>query len=92
MQDERVITLETEDGGRVDFFVLEETRIGGVNYLLVTDSSEDEEEGECYILKDRSRAEDADALYEFVEEDGELDNLLDIFSRLTEDMDVELRR
>ena len=48
----KVITLETEDGGACRFFyVLEETRINGTNYLLVTDSEEDDEEGECYIFK-----------------------------------------
>ena len=50
-----MITLETGDGERVDFYVLEETRISGMNYLLVTDAPEDAQEGECYILKDKSR-------------------------------------
>ena len=73
----------------VDFFVLEETRINGENYLLVTDSGE-EEDGDCYILKDISRPEDAEAVYEFVEEDDELDYLYRIFSELVSDMDIEL--
>lgn len=34
----------------VDFYVLEQTTIGGVNYILVTDA-EEEEDGEAYILK-----------------------------------------
>ena len=62
MNEEKMITLETEDGERVDFYVLEETRINGTNYLLVTDSEEDDEEGECYILKDQSKAEDAELM------------------------------
>ena len=36
----------------VDFFVLEQTRINGTNYILVTDS--EEEDGEALILKDLS--------------------------------------
>lgn len=92
MKDERVITLETENGDRVDFYVLEETRVGGMNYLLVTDSAEEDEEGDCYILKDRSSAEDAQALYEFVENDDELDCLFNIFTELIDDMDVELKK
>ena len=87
MNEEKMITLETEDGERVDFYVLEETRINGTNYLLVTDSEEDDEEGECYILKDQSKAEDADALYEFVEDDEEMDYLYKIFAELMDDMD-----
>ncbi len=87
-----MITLETEDGEKVDFYVLEETRISGMNYLLVTDAPEDAEEGECYILKDKSKAEEGDAVYEFVEDDDEIDYLYRIFTELTEDMDVDLRK
>ena len=32
------ITMVTEDGENVEFSVLEETRIHGKNYLLVTDA------------------------------------------------------
>ncbi len=85
------ITLLTDAGEPVDFYVLEETRVGGVDYLLVTDSEESDEEGECYILKDVSKTEDEEALYEFVENDDELGYLLKIFTELTADMDVELR-
>lgn len=92
MNEEKMITLETEDGDCVDFYVLEETRINGMNYLLVTDSEEDDEEGECYILKDKSRAEDADAIYEFVEDDNEMEYLFKIFTELMEDMDVDLEK
>ena len=35
-----------------EFFVLEQTRIAGVDYILVTDSEEDE--ADCWILKDLS--------------------------------------
>ena len=63
--EEKKITLVTDDGGAVDFYVLEETRINGMSYLLVTDAADDEE-GECYILEDLSESDDADALYEFV--------------------------
>ncbi len=92
MAQEEKITLQTEDGEHVDFYVLEETRINGMNYLLVTDSQEEDEDGECYILKDVSKAEDSDAVYEFVENDDEMDYLFRIFTELIEDMDVELRK
>jgi len=88
---EEKITLQTDPGEAVDFFVLEETRINGMNYLLVTDS-EEEEDGECYILKDVSKAEDSEAVYEFVENDDEMDYLFKIFTELMEDMEVELQK
>lgn len=91
-QEEKKITLETDAGELVEFYVLEETRINGMNYLMVTDSEEDDEEGECYILKDVSSAEDIEAIYEFVENDDELDYLYRIFSELLEDLEVEIRK
>jgi len=89
---EEKIAMQTDTGETVEFYVLEETRINGMNYLMVTDAEEDDEEGECYILKDVSRAEDADALYEFVENDDELDYLYKIFTELLSDTEVEIRK
>ena len=90
MQEER-ITLLTDTGEAVDFYVLEETRINGMNYLMVTDTKEDEE-GECYVLKDLSGSADSEAVYEFVENDDELDYLYRIFSELLEDAEVDLQK
>ena len=50
MAQEEKITLQTDTGEAVDFYVLEETRINGMNYLLVTDSEDEDEDGECYIF------------------------------------------
>lgn len=92
MIQEEKITLQTDTGETVDFYVLEETRINGMNYLMVTDSEEDDEEGECYVLKDVSKAEDSEAVYEFVENDDELDYLFKIFTELLSDAEVELQK
>jgi len=89
MQEEK-ITLQTDEGEAVDFYVLEETRINGMNYLMVTDSQKDD--GECYVLKDVSDCEDSEAVYEFVENDDELEYLCRIFTELLEDMDVEIQK
>lgn len=72
----------------VDFFVLEQTRVNGSNYILVTDSEEDE--AECLILKDTSAAEDIESLYEIVEDDVELSAILKVFEELLEDVDIEM--
>lgn len=37
---ENKITLQSEDGEPIDFYVLEETKLNGENFLLVTDSKE----------------------------------------------------
>ena len=86
--EEKKITLTTDNGETVDFYVLEETRINGRNYLLVTDAAD--EDGECYILKDLSKQEEALALYEFVEDDNEIDYLFKIFSELLDGADVDI--
>lgn len=82
------LTFVTEDQESVDFYIIEETRVNGINYLLVTES-EDDEEAEAYILKDTSKAEDTEAVYEFVESEEELDAVSRIFAELLEDMDLE---
>ena len=73
----------------VGFFVVEETRIAGVSYLLVTES-EDDEEAEAYILKDLSEDGETEARYVFVEDDQELEAVSKIFAELLEDVDLEL--
>ena len=84
------LTFVTEDQESVDFYIIEETRVNGINYLLVTESEDDEdEEAEAYILKDTSKAEDTEAVYEFVESEEELDAVSRIFAELLEDMDLE---
>lgn len=85
------ITMFTDSGESVDFYVLEETRINARSYLLVTDAPEDQD-GECYILKDVSGDQDAEALYEFVEDDRELDALMGVFEELLKDADVALEK
>lgn len=88
---ENMITMVTDSGESVDFYVLEETRINARSYLLVTDAPEGED-GECYILKDMSGQQDAEAVYEFVEDDSELDALMKVFEELLSDADVELEK
>ena len=72
----------------VGFFVLEETRIGGVSYLLVTETEDDETD--AYILKDLSEDGEEEARYVFVEDDDEMEAVSKIFAELLEDVDIEL--
>ena len=88
---ENMITMVTDSGESVDFYVLEETRINATGYLLVTDAPEGED-GECYILKDVSGQQDAEAIYEFVENEDELDGVFRVFEQLLADADVTLEK
>lgn len=46
------IKFVTDEGETVEFYVEEQTRVNGTDYLLVTDSMDDE--ANAYILKDSS--------------------------------------
>lgn len=72
----------------VDFFVLEETKINGVSYILVTDS--EDEDGECMILKDTSLPEERESVYQVVEDDVELTAVSKVFGELLEDVEIEM--
>lgn len=75
------------DGEETEFFVLEQTRVNGTSYILVTDSEEGD--AECLILKDRSEREDTDSIYEIVEDDTELATVSGVFEELLEDIEIE---
>lgn len=72
----------------VEFFVLEETKFQGHQYLLVTED-DTQEDADAYIMKDLSAPEDAEAVYEFVEDEKELNAISQIFAELLEDVDFE---
>ena len=85
--EEKIVFID-EDGNEVEMYVVEETRINNVNYLLVTEDEGDEEEAEAYILKDISKEEDEEAVCEMVVEDSEIDYIGKVFSELLEDIDI----
>lgn len=81
------ITFVPDGEEAVDFYVLEQTTIGGVNYILVTDAEEDEE-GEAYILKDMSESDAEERVYSMVEDDTEFDAVSAVFENMLEDIDL----
>ena len=81
------ITFVPDGGEAVDFYVLEQTTIGGVNYILVTDAEEDEER-EAYILKDMSDSDAEERVYSMVEDDTEFDAVSAVFENILEDIDL----
>lgn len=71
---------------QVEFFVLEQTRLGGFNYILVTDVEDGD--GDALILKDLSEETAAEAIYEIVTEDSELEAVATVFENLLDDVDL----
>ena len=85
---EKIKFMSEEMDEEVDFYVLEQTKVNGVSYILVTDSEEDD--AECLILKDTSRDEDPEAVYELVEDETELDAVSKVFEELLSDEDITI--
>ena len=73
------ITFTLADNQIVEFYVLEQTVLGGISYILVTDSEDDE--AEALILKDLS--------YEIVDDDDELEAVSKIFQEMLDDIEFE---
>ena len=88
----QTISIDFEDGEEREFYVLEETRLMGVNYYLVVPTDEyDEEEVECLILKENMKDNNEEyGMYSFVEDEKELESLSKIFDELLEDSDMEV--
>ena len=84
---EKITFTSEEMQEKEEFYVLEQTRINGVSYILVTDSKEDD--AECLILKDTSEERDIDSLYEIVEDEDEITAIAKVFQELLEDVEIE---
>ena len=82
------ITFTGVDGDDLELFVLEGTRLGGVDYILAAE--EEKGDGDCYILKDVSSSTDSESVYEIVEDEKELDYLIGVFAELLDDTDIKL--
>ena len=54
------ITFNPEGEEPVEFYVLEQTRIAGISYLLVTET--EEEDGDAWILRDLSEDGESEAV------------------------------
>ena len=81
------IVFKADKENPVEFFILEQTTVSGVNYILVTDKEEGD--SEALILKDVSKSEDEEALYEIVSDETELNALANIFESLMDDISFE---
>ena len=80
------IVFQTETEEAVEFYVLEQTRIGGIDYILVTDTTEDD--AEALILRDMSQAGEEQALYEIVTDDEELNAVAAVFENMLDDIEL----
>ncbi len=91
-QELRTVPFVTEDGEQIEMYVLEETTLQGIHYILVTeDLSDDSEEAVVMIMREEKQSdEDEFALYDMVENEDELQAVAKVFAELMEDVDFEL--
>ena len=82
------IKFQSDDGTVEEFYIEEQTRIGGVEYLLVSDSMD--EEASAYILKDISGDGSQEACYVMVEDDADLEAVFKVFEQMMEDVDLTM--
>ena len=68
-ENQAIIEFTSDDGSTISFFVLEQVKIAGVNYILVTDSDTGYGEEDAYILKEL-REEDGEGIYEMLGEEN----------------------
>lgn len=79
------ITFRADENEAVEFYVLEQTRIGGVNYILVTDAEEGD--GDALILKDMSGDGEEESIFSIVDEEEELSAVAGVFQNMIDDVE-----
>ena len=79
------ITFNADGDDAVEFYVLEQTRIGGYNYILVTDFEEGD--GEALILKDMSQDGEEESLFTIVSDEQELEAVSGVFANMLDDVE-----
>lgn len=81
------ITFNPQGEDPIDFYVVEQTRIGGYNYILVTDFEEGD--GEALILKDISKDGEEESVFTIVSDDEELSAVAGVFESMLDDVEFE---
>lgn len=84
--EETVIFTDEQTGEEIEFYVVEEVRINNINYILVTDSEDDE--ATAYILKEISASDDGESFLQMVSDDDELDYIGKVFEQVLDDVDI----
>lgn len=86
----QTIQLRTDENEEIEFFVEEQTRINGVDYLLVSEAAGRNEEIQAYILRDTAGDDSPEACYVFVEDEQELAAVSQVFAQMLEDTDLTM--
>lgn len=80
------INFITDEGEEIPFYIIEQTTLAGKDFLLVTDSDTQENEAQVYIMQEISDQ----TIYEFVEDEAQLEALSKVFEELLDDVDIQM--
>ena len=83
---EKIRLVPTDSAEPEEIYVLEQVKLGGTMYLLVTD--EEAGDGMALILRDDAEEGSDESLYAVVEDDNELSAALLLFSDKLEEMGI----
>ena len=86
MSKQEKVVFKSEDGENLEFHIVEQTTINNIRYILATDVMDDEV---AYILKETfSDSAKEESVFEFVEDERELDAISKVFEQLLDDIDI----
>ena len=83
------INFITDEGEEIPFYIIDQTTLAGKDFLLVTDSDTQEDEAQVYIMQEISDQDDQ-TIYEFVEDEAQLEALSKVFEELLDDVDIQM--
>lgn len=86
MDTNKIILIDNE-GNEEEFYIEEQTRVYGKNYILV--STAQEGDAEALILKDISEDSNEEAAYVPVDDESELVAVMKIFEEMLDDIDIQ---
>lgn len=84
---EKVNFTDPDTKESIEFYVLEQTTIRGMNYLLVT--VDEEGDSDAFVLREVTNEDDQNTIYEMVSDDKELEAIAKVFAELMDDVDIE---
>ena len=92
----RTVDFVDEDGENEELTVLCQTKLAGVNYLLVSDAEvedleDDDATVDVFIIKEEGTTEDGeDVVYKIVEDEKEIITVSKVFEEMMDDVDFEI--
>ncbi|MFI3200545.1 MAG: DUF1292 domain-containing protein [Eubacteriales bacterium] len=79
------VTFMLDSDEPVEFFVIEETKLNGFQYILVTEAEHGD--ADALILKDVASGTEKESVYEIVSDDIELNAISQVFASLLDDIE-----